>query len=525
MAASVPSHSPGVDRRQFLGATAGGVLGAAFAPASGEANGPTEPSSARRPHIVLLMTDQHRGDCLGAAGNRVVRTPHLDTIAADGAVFRRGYSSVPSCTPARAGLLTGYAPWRHGMLGYGDIAVRYPHEMPRLLHDAGYNTYGIGKMHFHPQRNLHGFDGALLDESGRVESPDFVSDYRQWFRERAPKLDPDATGIGWNEHRAATYLLAEDLHPTAWTGQRAVECIDGHDSPNPLFLKVSFARPHSPYDPPARYLDMYADAPIPPPVVGAWAAGFAKFPMTPDAPFGDFGVDHAVRSRRHYYASITFIDAQIGRIVAALKRKGLYENALILFVSDHGDMLGDHHHWRKTYPYEGSARVPFVVKWPTGMAAEVRRGSTLDHLVELRDVLPTMLDAAGSAIPAEMDGRSLLTVVRRRNAAWRSQLDLEHATCYRPENDWAALTDAHGKYVFNFYTGAEQLFDLAADPGELRDLAAEPAHRAGLLAWRDRLAGHLAVRGEAWAKDGRVQTRPRGIIYGPNYPKSLEGPK
>jgi len=358
-----------------------------------------------------------------------------------------------------------------------------------------------------------------------VESPGFVSDYRQWFAERAPKLDPDATGIGWNEHRAGAYLLAEDLHPTAWTGQRAVEFVDRHDSANPLFLKVSFARPHSPYDPPARYVDQFAGAAIPAPVVGAWAAGFGRFPMTPDAPFGDFGVEHAIRSRRHYYASIAFIDDQVGRIVSALKRKGMYDDSLILFVSDHGDMLGDHHHWRKTYPYEGSARVPFVVRWPAPMTAEVARGSTLDHLVELRDVLPTMLDAAGAAIPAEVDGRSLLTVVRRRNAAWRSQLDLEHATCYRAENDWAALTDARGKYVFNFFTGAEQLFDLAADPGELRDLAAEPAHRTTLVAWRERMAGHLASRGEAWAKDGRIGTRPRGIIYGPNYPKSLDGPK
>jgi arylsulfatase len=515
----MPSDSTGVDRRQFLGTAAAGLVGSVIDPAPRLADGSERRPTDRRPHIVLLMADQHRGDCLGAAGNRVIRTPHLDAIASDGAVFRRAYSSVPSCTPARAGLLTGCAPWRHGMLGYGDISVRYPHEMARLLHDRGYTTFGIGKMHFHPQRNLHGFDGTLVDESGRVESPDFVSDYRKWFREQAPKLDPDATGIGWNEHRAGTYLLAENLHPTAWTGGRAVEFIDRYDSPAPMFLKVSFARPHSPYDPPARYLDMYANAPIPPPTVGAWAGGFAKFPMTPDAPFGDFGVDHAVRSRRHYYASITFIDDQIGRIVAALKRKGLYDNALILFVSDHGDMLGDHHHWRKTYPYEGSARVPFLVRWPSGTAAEVRRGATLDHVVELRDVLPTMLDAAGAAIPPEVDGSSLLTLVRRRNAAWRSQLDLEHATCYRAENDWAALTDAREKYVFNFFTGGEQLFDLAADPGETRDLSGEASRRRALDSWRERLAAHLAVRGEAWVKDGGIRTRPRGIIYGPNYPK------
>jgi len=508
-----------VDRRQFLGLAAAGVVGSALDVTADGTVGGSGLAAGRRPHIVLLMTDQQRGDCLGCTGNRAIRTSHVDAIAADGATFTRAFTSVPSCTPARTGLLTGYAPWRHGLLGYGDMAVRYPHEMPRMLRDAGYYTFGIGKMHFHPQRNLHGFDGALLDESGRVESPDFVSDYRQWFRERAPALDPDATGIGWNEHRAGTYLLAEDLHPTSWTGQTAVEFIERYDKPSPLFLMASFARPHSPYDPPRRYLDMYADAAIPPPVHGAWDAPFGRFPMTPDAAFGDFGVDHAIRARRHYYASVSFIDDQIGRIVSALRRRGMYDNALILFVSDHGDMLGDHNHWRKTYPYQGSSRVPCVVKWPSGMKADIRRGATLDQCVELRDCLPTMLDAAGVTIPAEIDGKSLLTLIRKPRASWRSQIDLEHATCYRPENDWAALTDGREKYVFNFFTGGEQLFDLVDDPGETRDLAAGAAWRAASAPWRDRLASHLAERGDGWVMDGRLQTRPRGIVYGPNYPK------
>jgi arylsulfatase len=511
-------HNAPIGRRQFFGVAAG-----ALAHTAARGRAPHSIVSPPRPHIILLMTDQHRGDCLGCAGNRAVQTPQIDAIARDGVLFRRAYSSVPSCTPARAGLLTGCAPWRHGMLGYGDVAVRYPHEMPRLLHDAGYHAFGIGKMHFHPQRNLHGFETALLDESGRVESPGFESDYRQWFRERAPKLDPDATGIGWNEHRAGTYVLAEDLHPTSWTGNQAVACIDRYDEPAPLFLKVSFARPHSPYDPPRRCLDRFAGVSIPPPVNGAWDAPFAAFPDTPDAPFGNFGVEHAVDSRRHYYASIAFIDDQVGRVVAALKRKGMYDNALIVFVADHGDMLGDHFHWRKTYPYEGSSRIPFVVKWPTAMRSAVPRGSTLDRLVELRDVLPTMLDAAGIAAPGEMDGRSVLGPIRDRNAAWRNQLDLEHATCYRAENDWAALTDARYKYVFNFHTGAEQLFDLREDPGETRDLAGDAAHRALAGGWHARLASHLAERGESWVKAGRIQTRPAGIIYGANYPRGQAG--
>jgi len=131
--------------------------------------------SSKRPNILLLMADQLRGDCLGADGNNDIQTPNLDRLASEGARFRCAYSSTPSCTPARAALLTGLSPWHHGMLGYGRIAERYPSEMPRLLAQAGYYSEVIGKCHYHPQRNLHGFEQALLDESGRVESPDFRS--------------------------------------------------------------------------------------------------------------------------------------------------------------------------------------------------------------------------------------------------------------------------------------------------------------------------------------------------------------
>ncbi|HRT97473.1 MAG TPA: sulfatase-like hydrolase/transferase, partial [Planctomycetota bacterium] len=127
----------------------------------------------KSPNILFLMTDQHRGDCIGADGNRVIRTPNLDRIAHEGVLFRCAYTSTPSCTPARAGLLTGLSPWHHGMLGYGAVADAYRNEKPKMLREAGYQTLGIGKMHWSPQRNLHGFHRTMLDESGRVESKDF----------------------------------------------------------------------------------------------------------------------------------------------------------------------------------------------------------------------------------------------------------------------------------------------------------------------------------------------------------------
>ncbi len=286
------------------------------------------PQAARRtsrPNILLVMADQWRADCLGAAGNRVIHTPNLDQLAASGVRFTNAYSSTPTCTPARAGLLTGLAPWNHGMLRYAEVGSRYPLEMPRALRDAGYYTAAIGKLHYHPQRNLHGYHQALLDESGRIESTDFRSDYRSWFWSQAPNLDPDATGLGWNDFDAKPYALPERLHPTVWTGQTAAAWIDSYQRPEPFFLKVSFARPHSPYDPPERIWRRYQDADLPAATVAPWAKRFApRSGPQSDAWHGDLGADQVRRSRQGYYGSVTFVDEQIGRIIEALTRRRLH---------------------------------------------------------------------------------------------------------------------------------------------------------------------------------------------------------
>ncbi|MBM4040720.1 MAG: arylsulfatase [Planctomycetes bacterium] len=475
---------------------------------------------AKRPNILFLMTDQHRGDCIGADGNKAIRTPHLDRIAHEGVLFRCAYTSVPSCTPARAGLLTGLSPWHHGMLGYGAVAGSYRNEKPKMLREAGYQTLGIGKMHWAPQRHLHGFHRTLLDESGRAESPGFVSDYRQWFRQQAPESNPDATGIGWNDYAAKPYALDERLHPTRWTGDTAVEFLQTYKGDEPFFLKVSFARPHSPYDPPERFWKLYEDAELPRAVVGKWATRHAmpgaKLPK--DTWRGDLGAEQVRRSRQGYYGSVTFIDEQVGRILDALAKRGWLEDTLILVTSDHGDMTGDHHLWRKTYAYEASARIPMLMRWG-GNCLDAKRGQVLRQPVELRDVLPTFLDAAGvGADPKRFDGRSMLDLVRGKADGWRPWIDLEHDICYAQENHWNAVTDGRWKYIYHAMHGEQQLFDLQADPGESSDLASDPAHAATLRQWRGRLVEHFAERGAPFLSNGDLVPRPKRFLYSPNYP-------
>lgn len=404
------------------------------------------------------------------------------------------------------------------MLGYGRVAEEYPHELPTILREAGYFTCAIGKNHFHPQRNPHGYEQLLLDESGRSHSVDFRSDYRSWFWSQAPNLDPDATGIGWNDCLAGEYALPERLHPTAWTGSSAVRFLETYDRDRPFFLKVSFARPHSPYDPPARYMREFEDADIPAATAGEWAGPFGpRSSAEPSLWHGDLGPAQVRHSRQGYYGSIRFIDDQVGRILDALHARGLYDRTLIVFVSDHGDMLGDHHHWRKCYPYEGSARIPMLVRWPDGLIA-ARRGQVRDEVAELRDVMPTFLAAAGVAQRESVDGQSLLDPVSGTGPPWRKFLDLEHNVCYSPKNNWNALTDGKWKYIYQALDGDEWLFDLASDPGELRNLAGSVVHSSELQRWRRRLTAHFEERGEPYLLSGQLAPRPEGNLYSPKYP-------
>lgn len=507
-----------MDRRSILKT----ALGAGIAVESGAAPAflAGQARRASRPNILFLMDDQHRGDCTHADGNAAIHTPNIDRIGAEGVRFRRAYSCTPTCTPARSGLLTGLAPWNHGMLHMVAMGEHYPFTKPQAMRDAGYYTTGIGKMHYHPQRNSHGYHQVFLDESGRVQNPEFRSDYRSWFWSQAPTRNPDATGIGWNDYPARPYALPENLHPTHWTGQTAVNFLNSYNRAEPFFLKVSFARPHSPYDPPERLWKKYGEADLPEASVGEWAAKNAPRNSDRDDIWrGDLGKAQVRESRRGYYASVEFVDEQVGRILEALERRGWLENTLIVFTSDHGDMTGDHHLWRKSYPYEASARIPMAMRWPEGLVS-ASRGQVRSETVELRDLLPTFLDAAGAPTSRPLDGASLLGLVRGNAPAWREYLDLEHGVCYSPENNWTGLTDGRMKYIFHAYHGNEQLFDLSADPHELHDLSSNPQQEASLRAWRERMVRHLEIRGDAWVKGGKLQIRRQPIPRSPNFPVS-----
>jgi arylsulfatase A-like enzyme len=468
------------------------------------------------PNIILIVCDQMRGDCLGADGNRLIQTPNLDYLAHHGTRFCHAYSAVPSCLPARATLWTGQNQWHTGVLGMGrgqgPIPDDFPHTLAGELTRAGYRTHLVGKAHFHPQRALMGFETAELDESGRM--PD--SEHRTWFAAQAPDgVSPDDHGVDWNSWHARPWHTEERLHPTYWTMTRSLDFLQHRDPNRPFFLNISFARPHSPYVPPPYYYDLYRRAQTPPPYLGEWSR-MHDDPQTaasPNAWRGRMPPEQIHRARSGYYGEISFIDTQIGRMVNWLGRNQLMGNTWIVMTSDHGDMQGDHHLWRKTYAYEGSARIPFLIK-PPGKAGLPHR-PVAGEVVELRDIMPTLLAAAGLPPPSTMDGKDLLPLLSAPAASWRQYIHGEHCTCYSHEQEMQFVTDGRRKFIWLPRLDQSQFFDLENDPGECHNLIAEPSRAEEIGVWRDYLVQELETRQCGWVTKTRHLTCPDAPLESP----------
>lgn len=512
-------------KRAFVFWTSALSLHALLAPTCAAQLVPTALPVTNRINVLFLMDDQHRGDWIGAAGAKWIITPNLDRLAGEGVLFRRAYSSTPSCLPARAALLTGMSPWGHGSLGYTPVPARLAVEKPRLFTEAGYRTHSVGKQHFAPPRNPHGYQTVVLGEPS-IRSKEPSCDYERWFATQLPGANPFQDYRSGNDQRGGVhYPFDERLHETRWVADQAIQFLESHPRGEPWLLKVSWLRPHAPLTAPKRWHDRYAGVEIPPPAIGDWARKWYgvvtnSFWQNHDATRGVVPAEELRETRRSYAAAISHVDEQIGRVLAALEKRGDLENTLILFTSDHGDVMGDHLLCRKTYAVEGSVNVPMIVRWPGRLGLTAKRGQVRSELVELRDVLPTFLDAANLPVPAAVEGRSLLDVLRGK--AWRTVLDLEHASCYAPKDGWVALTDSRYKYVYFTITGEQLLFDLQNDPHELRDLASDPDSVPRVREWRQKMIEHLSPRGQAWVSNRELQVQPRALLRRADNPNVLE---
>ncbi len=479
--------------------------------------------AAPRPDILLLMPDQWRGDCLSAVGHPVVKTPTLDRLARDGALFRRAYSTCPSCIPARLSLLTGLHPSTSGLVGYAPIAIHHP-TLPALLTAAGYATVLVGRnMHQNPPNASVGYQQEILGST-------YLSgdDYDRALLAAAPasrgiRAVLESLGLTTNFWQAKPWSLPDELHPTAWIAARARQVVADTAPAQPLFLTASFYAPHPPLFPPKAYFEKYLAAALPAPAQGDWVQWDA---LSPD---GDRN-GHRIRlegeklraAQAGYFGLIEHLDAQLAPLIAAFTARSRSTGRpwLIVFTTDHGELLGDHGYFRKCEPYEGSANIPFIL----AASPELKFNAGLRSFqpVCLEDLMPTFLELAGVPLPTPMDGVSLVPSLRGHVKPVHPTLHLEHANTYGPAQAFHALTDGRYKYIWRPADGAEQLFDLQTDPREEHDLASTtsatapatapagtPASTLTVAVWRTRLIRELAARPEGFS-DGThlIAARP-----------------
>jgi arylsulfatase A-like enzyme len=435
---------------------------------------------AARPNILLIFPDQWRGDCLGSAGFPRLETPYLDQIAAEGIRFSAAYTACPSCIAARANLATGMSPLETGRTGYRDgVHWTYPNTIAHILRDGGYQTMLTGKTHFHPQRLRLGFEEMRLYDTQVVDAG-FESDYTRWLhRETAGRIIDTTQEMSTNSWTVRLWPHEERLHPNCWTADQAIELLEARDPTRPFFLQVGFHRPHPPFDPPPEYFERYRDKELPPPVVGDWVE--TSHPMADTTgPSGIIHPDGLDRSRRAYFAQLSHLDFQIGKLIYRLHRLGLFNDTTILFSSDHGEMLGDHHLTRKSLAFEGSARIPLLMR--PARSSGLPRGTVCDAPTTLADILPTVLREAGLPTPTNVSGRPLQQAIEESRTGWREFVHIMHAPNVQ------AVTDGKEKFVWDSRSGQEWFFDLQTDPGETRNQIDDP--RADR--WRQRLVARLA---------------------------------
>lgn len=471
---------------------------------------------SQRPNIILICTDQMRRDCVSALGNPFIETPTLDTMKRRGCAFTRAYSAVPSCVPARAALHTGLSQHSHGRVGYRDgVEWNYSHTLAGEFAKAGYHTQCIGKMHVSPARNLLGFHNVLLNDGymhhGRAYTErafdNFCgcNDYLYWLKSQKG-IDADLIddGMEVNSWVCRPYLYEERFHHTNWTVNESIDFLRRRDPGKPFFLMTSFVAPHPPYTPPLAYYDMYIREDLPAPVVGSWAdqEDSGQNGLIYNTDRGRIPEKALHRAKAAYYACITHIDHQIARLMQAVFEYRELEHTIFVFVSDHGEMLGDHHLFRKFLPYEGSSGIPLLFYDP-GNLLHLKQNQSLSSLAELRDVMPTLLDMAGLPIPEGLDGRSLLPLMRGEASSVRSYLHGEHTGAEGIDGlgNQFIVTDTD-KYIWFTRTGREQYFRLDKDPQELTDESANPAYAPRIRTLRALLIHELSGREEGYT-DGR----------------------
>ncbi len=421
---------------------------------------------SERPNILLIMTDQMRPDSLGCYGNPVAITPNIDGLAKRGVVFDACYVQNPLCCPSRYSILTGRYPHCHGVLSnwYGPRPgeTSFAHQLSRV----GYRTGAIGKMHLTPWHDTFGFGGRIIAESKfHVDCPD---DYERFLNihgtSRSRMYD-----FGSEQYirncTAVKSKLPQELHIDAFVGRSNCEYLG--QIPEPFCLFTSFLGPHNPYDPPSPYDELFVDKELPPRNMGNDEVrrkpreAYDYINRRLNWPFKtDELTDEQLQiTKAYYYANNTLIDDWIGQMVQVIRDRGLYDNTVVIFTSDHGDMLGDHGLVYKQCFYEQCVRAPLIVSSP-----RFKPGRT-EALVESIDLFNTICELAGAWPGEGRQGRSLVSLLADGDAR------RVHRSSVFSENYFGRMV-RHKDHKMVYYPGKPygELYDLRNDPLEQENL-------------------------------------------------------
>lgn len=437
-------------------------------------------------NILLIFTDQQRYDTIAAHGNPTIKTPTLDSLAEDGVSFDNAFTPCPVCAPARHALVTGQLPCDSNCVD--NEPASYRPSMMEVLSQNGYETIGVGKMHFTIHRDnapdnetkdiaaLLGTDNDIYDNWGftkrKTSETRTDDDYETYVREHGGAH----VGSPKGENSEMYYIpqpsqLPENLDETSWVVEQSIQQLENRDKSKPFFMMTSFQRPHPPFVAPFPWNKLYRCAQMPMPnlpldsekLICFWNRFQNRYK------YRDAGVDYnLIRTMKaYYYASISFLDYKLSHLIRYLKENDLYEDTLIIFSSDHGELLGDYNSFGKRCFLDAAARIPMIVKYPG-----CKKGLHTRTPVSLIDIMPTILSYAGVESPVALDGTDLRVCAEDQSLENRSVV----GQFQRNKDALYMLVDENFKYIYSAPDRKEWLFDRKSDALETRNLAYNPLY-------------------------------------------------
>ena len=458
----------------------------------------------KRPNILFLFSDQHRFDATGCNGAKFCRTPAIDSISENGMRFTNAFTPVALCSPARASLLTGLYPHNHGQLANTgnfnsvfDTQVLNKPGYPELARNAGYSVHYTGKWHLPREGNK---------EFWHFDTWHTSREYDQALSKRGleSNREVEVQRLEWGPSApfcGRSMLEAGDLQE-AWVADKTIEMLEEQSkSDKPFIIFSSFFGPHFPYAVPAPYDTMYD-----PNSVEKWPnfdESFDGKPLIQQKELLRWNADHLTwadwqKVIAHYWGYVTFIDDQIRRVLNKLSALGLSENTIVIYSTDHGDMLGSHRLFNKGFNmYDEIFHIPLIVHWP----GVTQPGSVCDSFVNLVDLTPTILEVCGANHPTRLDGRSIVPLLKEETIAnWPDDVYAEYHGYELALCTQRMIRTRSWKYIYN-PCFEDELYDVISDPCELHNLAQKLGFKHTLRRMKERMVNWLQKTGDTIGED------------------------